>query len=187
MQEVETLLIDASGSMNVAWYDAFSVLYEVLRNTYTAVVLLAFKHVDSAGNLPIVTKGKYAAIINVAELLKRRGNVIEVKRAPSPQDVGMHFSGYTPLNEALILTMRLISQRFENPARIHVFTDNRDSIVAKDPEYAREFNDDRIIEVKRETKSRIIAHLVGDYLLKYTSKYDEVIIPRRPDLLDFLL
>jgi len=186
MQKVEVLLLDASGSMLPAWYDAFQELYKKLENTYHAIVLLAFKHVHHVGSLPVVTRGKYAAIINVAELLRRQGNVIKIKRAPAPEEVGMVFSGYTPLNESLILVMRIISQRFGAPAVIHVFTDNRDSMMAKDPEYAQLFNDEEVIRAKRETGSRLVAHLVGDYNLKYTVKYDEVVVSKRPELLDLI-
>jgi len=175
-------LIDGSGSMKVAWFAAFDTLFRELKKLSTPALLLAFQQ-NEVANKAIVAQGEYAALVNIADLMRQKSIVI-VKKAPTPEEVGFEFRGQTPLLEAIILVMDLVAKRFSKvETTLHIFTDNRDSLVLKYADYARKYNNDKIAELKRKYGIKLVAHLMGDALLKHLDIYDETRLEVNPNLL----
>jgi len=173
-------LIDGSGSMWPAWFTAFSTLFRELKELKTPALLLAFQQ-NEVADKGVVKRGEYAALINIAEFMKQKSLVV-IKRAPTPEELGFEFKGWTPLLESIILTMTLVASRFKSQATIHVFTDNRDSMAPKQ-DYAKKYNANAIIDLKQKYGIRLVAHLMGDPLIKYLDIYDEVKLEVNPSLL----
>jgi len=181
--QLNVYLIDGSGSMRIAWFAAFDALFRELKVLKTPALLLAFQQKEIATR-NAVAHGEYAAIINIAEFVRQKSLVV-LRRAPQPEEVGFWFMGQTPLLESIVLTMKLVVDRFRKlkGATIHLFTDNRDSMVLKYPEYAKKYNNNTINDLKKKYGFKIVAHLMGDPLLKYLEAYDEVRLEINPSLL----
>lgn len=176
--KVNTILIDGSGSMSPAWYTAWDAVFRTIsENLESAFYILLFKTpralTEAERSAVVASDEKFYAIIDVARMLEQHG-IVEIDRAPDPATLGIRFSGYTPLLAAITESLRLIRSEIAPEAvlDVYVVSDNRDSLILREPEY--HWRDSDVVEAKREARARLVLIPVGNALFKYTSKYDSV-------------
>ena len=170
-------LIDGSGSMRPAWDKAWSLLFDMVKEQPGAFTVIVFKktlnmtdlsNIGTVEGAIIKPEGKGLYLIDYGKVIaEKSGN--KLKRIPPPI---VTFSGWTPLNDAIVETIKLMESRYNRtkvPYKIVVVSDNRDSrSVATETD---------VVNVKRTAKGlkKLDIVPVGEFLNKYLAPYDEIV------------
>ena len=169
-------LIDGSGSMEIAWNEAWSRLFDMLRSTDTAFSILLFKqprYLTEAEEKGVIdTDERFYAVVDIAKVLREK-NLVRIKRTPQPSEIGITFRGKTPLLVSILRTVELARSNYPKAdINIYVVSDNRDSMVHLN---GYDYSDADITVRKAELGVKVFLIPVGAFLSKYLSKYDGVL------------
>jgi len=169
-------LVDGSGSMAPAWFEAWGRLFQKAKEQPHGFSMLLFKQprylTPAEADAVVDTDNRHYAIVDVAAVV-RAGGLVRLKRAPSPQELGITFRGRTPLLAAIKLA------RANYPSAdltVYVVSDNRDSMILRDGAIntGYGYSDADVVAAKMAHRVRLVLVPVGQVLRRYLEKYDAV-------------